>query len=145
MTSISCELYELAGIQHAVMRLKGNGKEVFAESLRARVLRALHACDQLTLDLAGLKKAEPTLLLLVCLAHRTAERLGKKLSISGMEPDSFAWVLEYSGYARTRPCMYHNGRHCLFWKILWDSLGKKKRAGRAEVNLRTVLARRESP
>lgn len=101
-----------------LLSLQGNATFDQAEELQKVLSRALHSCDQLVIDLQGVREVDISFIMILCAVHRTAELLGKRVSVRGALPELFKRHFEYARYSRQRGCLFSARKHCRFWKHL---------------------------
>lgn len=87
-----------------------------AGELHQGLLKALDQTQWLELDLSEARDVGLCCLQLLCAAHRSARRLGKRLTLApGISPD-FRKAVERSGYPRQWGCEGQEDADCL-WNL----------------------------
>jgi ABC-type transporter Mla MlaB component len=76
--------------------------------------QALLSARHLEIDAAGITQADLSCLQLLCSAHRTAVREGKRLTLAGNFPPALQRAVEDNGYARPTSCGLDEGNTCLW-------------------------------
>ncbi len=86
-----------------------HGKEV-----REVLTRALAEVDHVIIDVGSATEFDTSCLQLLCSAHRTAERMKKKLNFSGILSPCLKQAMEVAGYDRHTGCGFDPDCRCLW-------------------------------
>lgn len=86
-----------------------HGKEV-----REALIRALAEVDHIIVNVESITKIDTSCLQLFCSAHRTAERMKKKLNFSSILPGCLKQAMEVAGYDRHTGCSFDPDCRCLW-------------------------------
>ncbi len=70
--------------------------------------------DCVSIHLEGVTEIDLSGLQLLCSAHRSAAKLKKRLTLSGVPQELFGQIMETSGYVRLKDCEIHGAEGC-FW------------------------------
>jgi hypothetical protein len=87
------------------------------EKLKTIFFDALNTCDHLIVNISKVEGFDYSFTVLICSIRRTANLLGKRLTIEGNTTDSFACVYECVLHSRKKECMFMRKTPC----YLWDS------------------------
>jgi anti-anti-sigma regulatory factor len=85
-----------------------------AVETRKVLMRALKVADQVLIDFGNVTDADISSLQALCSAHKTAARLGKRLSYDGTLPEALRKAAEEAGYERSAGCCPDCLKNC-FW------------------------------
>ncbi len=101
--------------EHRELRLAITGAMsiAYAAELLPALIEALDAAPVLHLDLSGVDEFDAASLQLVCSAHRTALREGKKLFIHGIDREPLLSTITRAGYIRDDCCHPLNSTPCI--------------------------------
>ena len=97
-----------------VLSLDGELTLQRADELRAALMSSLSSADHLVLNVESVTGIDLSCLQLLCAAHRSSEKLNKRLTITGERPDVFRRVVEDAGYLRHVGCVIDQGKSCLW-------------------------------
>ncbi len=87
-------------VETCVLKLSGKWTVERAHELRSLLLNALKGHEQVLLELEGLMEVDISCLQLLCSAHRSSVKLGKRLALHGNRPETFGQVVRDAGFAR---------------------------------------------
>ena len=83
-----------------------------AAELRNAFVKALVDADRIDMDFGNVTAADLSCLQLLCSAHRTAQRLNKRLCFVGRAPDALTAAMEEAGFPCFAGCSLDCGRGC---------------------------------
>jgi anti-anti-sigma regulatory factor len=86
-----------------------HGKEA-----REALIRALAEVDYVIINVESVTEIDTSCLQLFCSAHRTAERMKKKINLNGTLPDCLKEALKVAGYDRRTGCGFDHDCRCLW-------------------------------
>jgi len=92
--------------------------------LKAQVQGALSAATHVSIALAADAEVDMTVLQLLCSAHRTASRQGKRLTLGGEFPAQFMMVLNLAGFSRHIGCALDVCGSCLWTPVSRQMAGQ---------------------
>jgi len=88
-----------------------------AEELRKILLEAFDAADEVSLKINALESVDLACLQVLCSAHRSAVRSGKKLIFAMPPPQLFRTTVADAGYTRLKECQVNQDKSCL-WQTM---------------------------
>ena len=96
--------------------LKVNGKATISEAfaLREALLQALQGAGELLVDLRALEAIDLTGLQLLCAAHQSAEKAGKRLEVMDEGNEGFRRVVADAGFQRHVGCACDITSSCIW-------------------------------
>jgi anti-anti-sigma factor len=104
----------------AVLRLKGSWTIERANELKHALMDALKGGDQIIIELEELMEVDLSSLQLLCSAHRTSLKLGKRMALHERQSEPFSRVVREAGFGRTLGCHKDPQKSCL-WIGGWQS------------------------
>lgn len=98
----------------AILKVEGELTVSRANELKKALLNSLTKSKKIEIDLDEVTAVDLAALQLLCSAHRTADKQGKKLSIK--EPSSAAYLeaRDKAGFMYSKPCRLVNTEDCLW-------------------------------
>lgn len=88
-----------------------------AEEFRKILLEAFGAADDVSIKMESLEAVDLACLQVLCSAHRSAVRSGKKLAFTTAPPPLFRTAVSDAGYARLKECPMNQDKSCL-WQTM---------------------------
>lgn len=90
-----------------------------ANELKAILMKSLNGLDLLALNFEKATEVDLSCLQLLCSAHRTAVRSGRRLILTRDRSEALKRAIEDAGYSRQRGCVLDRDSSC-FWKACED-------------------------
>jgi len=103
-----------------VLRLAGTWTVERAHELKQALVEALQKTDHLIVGLEDLEEADLSCLQLLCSAHGTFLKLGKRMTLQEKRSESFRRAVSDSGFKRNLGCHKAPNADCL-WIGDWES------------------------
>ena len=100
-----------------VVILEGDLTMPYAEEIRKILMKAIRGADELSVAFKNVRDADLSCLQLLCSAHRSAVRMKKHMTFTGIVPQTFKDTVVAAGFSHIRGCGPDSGRKCL-WKLL---------------------------
>jgi anti-anti-sigma regulatory factor len=89
-----------------------------AEEFKAVLLEAFRGADEVFLKIGELDAMDLACLQVLCSAHRSAVRAGKKMTYASPPPVLFRSAVADAGYTRLNECPLNQDNSCL-----WQTMG----------------------
>ena len=107
--------FEMANKGEAgILILDGDLTVQRAGELRAALMDSISRADNIVLNLERVTGFDLSCLQLLCAAHRSAEKLCKRLTVADTKSGLFRRVVEDAGYARHSGCIMDPATNCLW-------------------------------
>ena len=103
-----------------VLKLEGNWTIERAGELKAALLEAVNNSEHIVIDLGELTDTDLSAVQLLCSAHRTSARMGKRLALGERKPETLIRVVRDAGLRHTIRCHQDTCKSCL-WTGDWTS------------------------
>lgn len=99
--------------QNRQLTLRVAGKMSFdqADEIQRVFVNSLHICDHLVVNLEQIQQADFSFCMILCVTHRTAEMLNKKLTIKGALPVGSAKHFDYILHSQHHGCRYSSKKN----------------------------------
>ena len=97
----------------AILALSGDSGLSCAGELRETLAVALDAARELVVDAAAVTDADVSTIQLLCAAHKTAVKRGKRLELRHI-PEAIGRVARDGGFLRREGCLQNPDRDCLW-------------------------------
>lgn len=91
-------------------------------ALKDELQKALAGASHLSIAIGADSECDITLLQLLCAVHRTVNRQGKSVALSGEFPPQFQMVLKLAGFSRHIGCALDVCGSCL-WQQIYEGSG----------------------
>jgi len=101
--------------KHQVIALEGEIVIQRIGDIKLQIVSALEAGDDLELDLGKVTEMDATGLQLLCSAHRSAQKAGKKFGVAAPVPPVLVSAWKAAGLEREHGCALDRTATCL-WK-----------------------------
>ncbi len=98
------------------LHIKGKADSSQWERLRAVFFDSLTSCEHLIVNIENVKEYDYSFTILICSSQRTAQLLGKRLSIVGKAADSFPCMYEHALHSQNKECSFSPGKNCFLWE-----------------------------
>ncbi len=104
----------------SVLKLKGSWTIERTDELKHALLEALNGSEGIVIELEGLTDLDLSSIQLLCSAHRTSLRLGKRLALHEQKSEALKRIVRDAGFDRTIGCHKDPDKSCL-WAGDWKS------------------------
>ncbi len=102
--------------REATITLEGELTVHHAEEFRMLLIKALIDAEHVHVEFGRVADTDLSCLQLLCSAHRSAGRMKRSLSLTGIWPEAFAKAVRDAGYARLTGCRLDVDHSCLWVK-----------------------------
>lgn len=97
-----------------VLRVAGRLTIGQASCFREALAGALAAAEELQVELLGVTQIDLTALQLLCAAHQSAEKAGKRFQVLSGGNETYRKVIADAGFQRHIGCARDNSRSCIW-------------------------------
>ncbi len=101
---------------YKTLHMKGKADSTQWERLRAVFFDSLTSCDHLTVNIDNVEEYDYSFTILICSTRRTAQLLGKRLTIAGKATDSFPCIYEHTLHSQNIVCSFPREKTCFLWE-----------------------------
>jgi len=101
---------------HKTLFVEGKADANQWEKLKMIFFDALNSSDHLIVNIRNVEVCDYSFIVLICSIRRTAQLLGKRLTIEGKDADSFACVYECELHALNKGDMFTLNTPCHLWE-----------------------------
>ena len=96
--------------------INGNVDSSHWEQLRTVFFDALSKCEHLVINIERIGEYDDSFTLLICSTRKSAQHLGKQLTIQGRAEDAFPCIFEFSLHNQGRECRLSPANTCYLWE-----------------------------
>jgi anti-anti-sigma regulatory factor len=86
----------------------------YINEIRDALLRTMQRADDIVVDMQAVTDLDVSGFQVMCAAHKSAIRLGKRLSFAGAPPAAVREITRRAGYVRQSSCMSGADGRCLW-------------------------------